>query len=312
MALNLKELRTFGKEKAVFFGFPLFGMSQAKIPPADAENFQTWEKQGYYGEMTWWRDRMPIRLHFQSLGFEPSTCLVFGAPYPKENPTRISSKIVSNYALGEDYHSVLKNKLKPFLEELRSLFPKNKFRQTVDSVAISEKVLAREAGLGWIGKNTNLLSKEFGSYFFLTTILTDIIWEENFFSNQQTDHCGTCRACLDACPTGALIGERQIDARKCISYQNIEMRENDRRDWSRWVYGCDICQEVCPWNGGILDRKGARTFIEFQASSVWEKDWQNPNFWDEANFGDLLGKSPIQRIGFPKWKENLKGEGRAS
>ena len=174
----------------------------------------------------------------------------FHSEFPAEQSTRATGR-VAQYANGaRDYHDVIHDRLKRWIHNLRLEFPSNRFRGVVDSAPLLERDYAMLAGLGWIGKNTLLIHPTAGSYFFLAALLTDL--ELDVDQPWQTDHCGTCTACLDACPTSAFVGPHVLDARKCISYQTIEnserIPESIAANHGSWIFGCDICQEVCPWN----------------------------------------------------------------
>ncbi|MCC5814769.1 MAG: 4Fe-4S binding protein, partial [Leptospira sp.] len=230
----------------------------------------------------------------------------------------------------EDYHEVLRDKAKPILDFLREKFPGKKFRQGIDSLPIPEKILAREAGLGWIGKNTLLINENLGSYFFLTAILCEVDLTEEFELLQQTnkignnvsredsvfsseiskDRCGSCTACIDACPTQAIVAPYQLDAGKCISHHTIEYPEEEFPDGMEthgWVFGCDICQDVCPWNRVKAKKKGIVTREErFHPLEIWksgEESWKNLS---EGEFQNSLRKSPVHRTGYRSWLRNWK------
>lgn len=292
-------------------GFSLVGFTDAKIPESDKQNFSTWISEKRYGTMEWFAKptAIEIRNSFLHLGFLPKTAITLGFVYrSKEGENLVSSmsKKISRYALGDDYHLILRTKGKKIIKDLKSKFGESNFRQSVDSLPISEKVLARESGIGWMGKHTNLIHKELGSYFFLSVILTDLEFE--FPRAQKTDHCGSCTRCLDACPTNALA-PYQIDANKCISYQTIEDRnrpELQNKEKHSWVYGCDICQEVCPWNKVVAVKKSIETL---ETQFLPRKFWEDHNFLNQESFtghefDTLFKDSAIQRIGVDVWNRN--------
>ncbi|MCC5813812.1 MAG: DUF1730 domain-containing protein, partial [Leptospira sp.] len=222
--------------------FELAGITDANIPDADQKNIQDFINRRFYASMNWFADRQNIRINFENLGFPVASIIMLAVIYkPKESDEKRLPHLhnkVSRYAWGEDYHEVLRDKAKPILEFLRNKFPGKKFRQGIDSLPIPEKILAREAGLGWIGKNTLLINENLGSYFFLTAILcevdlteesdSDIFREDSVFSNLiPKDRCGSCTACIDACPTQAIVAPYQLDAGKCISHHTIEYPEEE-------------------------------------------------------------------------------------
>lgn len=295
------------KEEALKLGFDLFGISQAKIPDKAKNDFEEFIKKKYFGSMSWFPERQDIRNNFSNIGLEAKSAICLGVLYNSEKYKKIKNNIkISRYAIGKDYHKILKSMGKKYLYFLKKEFPKSKFRQSVDTLPISEKVLSENAGLGWIGKNTNLISREVGSYFFLSVILTDL---ELSLNNKINFNCGSCTKCLDACPTNALFEPYKINASLCISHTTIENREEHIPDslsekLEGWVYGCDICQEVCPWN------------IRAERKNIFSK---NPNFdpldlffsdekllsLSEEEFNQLKSESAISRISYKQWKRNI-------
>jgi epoxyqueuosine reductase len=264
--------------------------------------------------MGWYIQNMDIRLGFSNLGFVPESVIALGMVYRDASHKKFkdsSTFFISSYTQGEDYHQILKEKAKPLLQWLRKTHPGHKFRQSVDTLPIPEKVLAREAGLGWIGKNTNLIHSKYGSYFFLSTILTDLVIPST--ETKETDRCGKCRACIDACPTQAITDEYRIDAGKCISYYTIEDRSETFSDEVRlngWVYGCDICQEVCPWN---RETKKEIVYTSEARFKVRDILWQKKEVLDklsEEEFQEVIAKSAMDRITFRQWKRNLENTNR--
>ncbi len=298
------------QEKFLSAGFELFGVTKAVVPDVDQENIQEWINQKRHGTMDWYVKNMELRLNFTNLGFLPKSVVALGMVYRDASHKKFqegSTFLISRYAQGEDYHSILKEKARPILRWLKNTYPKNQFRQSVDTLPIPEKVLAREAGLGWIGKNTNLIHSRYGSYFFLSMILTDL--EIPFMEIKQTDRCGTCRACIDACPTQAIYEEYKIDASKCISYYTIEDRsETFSADvkLDGWIYGCDICQEVCPWNRETKKEIAYTGEVRFQVrESLLQKKDQVEEL-SESEFQEVIAKSAMDRITFKQWKRNIE------
>ncbi|TGK79096.1 tRNA epoxyqueuosine(34) reductase QueG [Leptospira noumeaensis] len=300
-------------------GFSLVGFAEAKIPNADREHLDQWIQEERFGNMDWFaKDHaVGIRNDFQNLGLAPRSVICLGFVYRSSEGETILSQMeskVSRYALGSDYHLILKEKGNRILKILREKFPGFKFRQSVDSLPIAEKILTKESGIVWQGKNTNLIHPKLGSYFFLSTILTDLDLGGPEPEEIITDHCGSCRKCLDVCPTGALE-EYQIDARKCISYLTIEDRSETEATesflkWERkgWVYGCDLCQEVCPWNANVAKRnKVETTEPEFLPRSFWtDPEFLEKKSLTKEEFNEYFKDSPIERIGFEIWNRNLQ------
>ena len=246
------ELTTGLKQQARELGFQLAGVCQAGNPLRLAE-FHRWLSAGYAGSMHYLAERAEAYKHPSHVLDGVQSILMLGMNYSDSAPSRASpgSGQVARYAWGEsDYHDVLHDRLKRLKAWLIEQVPAALVRGIVDTAPLLERDFAQQAGLGWIGKNTMLISREEGSWFFLAALLTDqsLVSDEPF----QADHCGTCRACLDACPTDAFPSAYVLDAQSCISYLTIELREEIptalREPMGSWVFGCDICQQVCPWN----------------------------------------------------------------
>lgn len=300
-------------------GFQHFGITEAVVSSEDKENIQDFIEQKFYGSMDWFPDRQNIRIGFENLGFQPRSILSMSVVYKpqKEAERRMESREgkVARYAYGEDYHLVLKKKARPILEFLHNSFPGKKFRMAVDSLPIPEKILARNAGLGWIGKNTLLIHPEIGSYFFLTEILCepDLQFLKNgqrgLLADRQKDRCGSCNACINACPTRAIVAPYQLDARKCISHHTIEYEGEFTEEMKThgWVFGCDICQEVCPWNRVKAEKRKIETRIEeFSPLPVWDKPGEEMMGMKEEEFQESFRLSPVIRSGLKGWIRNLK------
>lgn len=297
-------------------GFELAGFTLPKIQEKDRINISEFIQKKFFATMDWFPDRQNIRVEFQDLGFNVQSVLMLGCVYnpgvDDDNSSEWKNKI-AKYAWGNDYHKVLKNKAKPILNFLKAKYPYYKFRQGVDSLPLAEKILARDANLGWIGKNTLLINSDLGSYFFLTAILCENIPDEYQLDSQlinlEKDRCGTCTACIDACPTKAIVAPYQLDANKCISHHTIEFKGGkfeEGMETHGWVFGCDICQDVCPWNR-VKARKKKVQYKEpsFAPLTVWNhlKKWKNPT---EEEFMDEFKNSPILRTGIKSWRRNIE------
>lgn len=304
-----KEIENQIQAKAIECGFELFGITKAELPIEDKENLNTWIEKKLYGKMDWYPKNNDLRINLKNLGFTPKSVVVLGVMYQDREYEEVFIKKdykISRYAIGSDYHKVLRNMAKPFLKFLKEKFPENSFRQGVDSLPVPEKIFAREAGIGWQGKNTNIINENLGSYFFISVILTDL---QLLATSPATDRCGTCRACLDACPTGALFEPYKIDAGKCISHNTIEDR-SDKMDLesNQWVYGCDICQEVCPWNRIKARKRDVYTTRdEFKIREEFKVNTIDDflNMTEEA-FQKLVKDSAMDRISYSMFQRNLK------
>jgi epoxyqueuosine reductase len=248
----MDSLETRLKYRAHELGFALVGIA----PATAADGFvhlQTWLANGFAGEMGYMQRHAEARRHPSSILPEVRTVVMLAMTYvapPAEAPLPPHAGKVARYARSEDYHDVLRRQLKALLAWLQQELPNGRGRAVVDTAPLLERDFARRAGLGWIGKNTMLIHPGLGSYFLLGALLLDhaLVADSPFVTN----HCGTCTACLRACPTDAFPAAGQLDARRCISYLTIELRDSIpdelRTPMGEWVFGCDVCQEVCPWN----------------------------------------------------------------
>ena len=211
---------------------------------------------------------------------------------------------ISKYAFGTDYHFVIREKLKNLLFLIREKVGDINGRVFVDSAPILERAWAKKSGLGWIGKNTNLISKNVGSFFFLCEIIVDI---ELDYDYSTTDHCGTCTACIDACPTNAIVEPYKVDGSRCISYLTIELKENmpeyAKDSYDKWIFGCDICQDVCPWNKFSKPHNEPLFNADEKFLSMSKNEWLEIT---KETFDKVFKDSPIKRTGYDGLKRNIK------
>jgi len=239
------------KAEAARLGFSLAGACPA-VTPSGIARLGDWLDAGFAGEMGYIEERRTAYEHPRHVLDGARSVLMLAMNYrtPEPNDHLPGQARVARYARGDDYHDVIHDRLKQLARWLLARRPEARVRGVVDSAPLMEREFAQLAGLGWIGKNTLLLNKRIGSWFFLSALLTDL--ELDYDAPHDADHCGTCRACLDACPTGAFVDAYRLDARRCISYLTIELRTpvptELRAEVGDWLFGCDICQEVCPWN----------------------------------------------------------------
>ena len=239
------------KQKAFELGFSKIGIAKAQFYEEDKTNLNYWLDNGYHGSMDWISrrrdEKSDIFKYYPNAKSVISVALNYFTGYSKDY---FSNHKISNYAWGDDYHTLLKSKLYTLLDYIKNFDSNLNGICCVDTSPISEKVWAQRAGLGWIGKHTNLITKDFGTWVFLGEIVTN--FELDYDKMFTTNLCGSCTACIEACPTDAIIGDYKLDANKCISYQTIENRKEIPNEFigkmDDWIYGCDICQEVCPWN----------------------------------------------------------------
>jgi epoxyqueuosine reductase len=290
-------------------GFQALGVAGIELAE-DERHLEEWLAAGFHGDMGYMQRHGRRRSRPQEL--VPGTLRVISArmdywPEHAAEPNAVladgSIGYVSRYALGRDYHKVLRRSLATLAEELAARAGPFGYRVCVDSAPVLEKALARNAGLGWIGKHTNLLARDAGSYFFLGEILTDLPLP---IDAPATAHCGSCEACIPACPTGAITAPYQLDARRCISYLTIEhfgsIPEALRPALGNRIYGCDDCQLVCPWN------KFAReaSHPDFKVRHHLDAPRLTDLFaWTEAEFDERMRGSPVYRIGYERWSRNI-------
>jgi epoxyqueuosine reductase len=239
------------KTEARRLGFDVAGACPA-VAPGGIDRFHEWLESGYAGQMHYLADRAEAYGHPRHILDGARSILMLAMVYRTVEPAepRAGEGRLSRYAWGQDYHELIRDRLNRLADFLQDQAPGATVRGVVDTAPLLEREFAQLAGLGWIGKNTLLLNKQLGSWFFLAALLTDL--ELDYDAPHETDHCGTCRACLDACPTNAFVEPYLLDARRCISYLTIELRESIPADLrggiGDWLFGCDVCQDVCPWN----------------------------------------------------------------
>ena len=294
------------KEKAIELGFHKVGIAKAAKTKQEQERLNQWLDQKKHADMEWIENRKSERGNIFNYFSEAKTVISLGMNYyvGKEQSDLTSDFKFSNYAWGDDYHLVIKSKLFSLLEFIKNKKPKVKGLVCVDTAPIMEKVWAQRAGLGWQGKHTNLISTDFGSWLFLGEIIIDFELEPD--DPFTKDLCGSCTACIDACPTHAL-GEYELDSGKCISYLTIEHRGDfieGHDDLDGWIYGCDICQEVCPWNISF-SKISEEKYFEPRADIINNTDQK----WleiDQEKFSTTFKKSAAKRTKLMGLKRNIK------
>lgn len=293
------------KERGLELGFDMVGISKAEQLTDEAYNLERWLSEHHHGAMAYMANHFDKRIDPRKLvAGAKSVISVIHNYYPDpEHRQPEGAPKISRYAWGADYHKVLKRKLYQLFEWIQTeAGAQINGRVFVDSAPVMDKSWARRAGLGWIGKHTNLITPRRGSYFFIGEIILDLELEAD---GPMKDYCGTCTRCIDACPTEALT-PYQIDATKCISYLTIELREDMPSEYQDktegWIYGCDICQEVCPWNRFSTPHAG-KEFSPLFHVSLTADDWEE---LEESRFKWLRKKTAMDRISWSKIKDNLK------
>ncbi len=300
-----KEERThLIKNKALEMGFSFVGISKASYLDKDAERLEKWLNSGYHGKMSYMENHFDKRVDPRKLveGAKSIISLLYNY-HPKSNPKQQAYK-VSKYAYGEDYHVVIKDKLKQLMAFITTEIGEVNGRSFVDSAPVLDRAWARESGLGWIGKNGMLITKEKGSEFFIAELIIDL---ELDYDGPIKDYCGTCTKCIDDCPTEAILPDKQLDARKCISYLTIELRDevlpNEFKDrMEDWVFGCDICQDVCPWNRFSSPHNERRFDPVKDLLEMTKEDWEDLS---QSTFNALFKKSALKRTKYTGLKRNI-------
>jgi epoxyqueuosine reductase len=251
--IPVKELTSRIRQKAAEIGFHRTGIARAAELSAEKERLGEWLSAGYHGEMKWMEREPEKRADPRLLLPGARSVIVVLLNYftPHRHEDAPGKGKVSRYAWGDDYHDVLREKLRELLEFIVSEDPAAEGKICVDTAPVMDKAWAARAGLGWIGKHSNLINKDYGSWVFIGEIITTL--ELEYDPGPEPDHCGSCTACLDACPTGAITQAYVVDSNRCLSYATIELRtpslpDEITDDLNGWLYGCDICQDVCPWN----------------------------------------------------------------
>lgn len=293
------------KKKATELGFGFCGISRAGFLEEEAPRLDDWLKRNYQGEMAWMANHFDKRL-------DP-TRLVPGAKsvisvllnyYPSERlPEGEKDLKISKYAYGVDYHYVLKDKLKELLDYIRDEIGEVDGRAFVDSAPVMDKVWAKKSGLGWVGKHSNLLNRETGSFFFLGELICDLDLEPD---GPVGDYCGTCTACIDACPTDAIVAPYVVDGSKCISYYTIELKEampaEAKGKMGNWIFGCDICQDVCPWNRFSKPHNTAEFNIKPELKELAMAGWKEIT---TEVFRKVFKDSPVKRTKLKGLERNI-------
>jgi len=273
----------------------------------EKEHFYSWLEAGMHGEMSYMARNIEKRLNPRLLLKDAKTVIVVLQNYfPGDTQHDPEAPVLSKYAYGRDYHYIMKEKLRLLLTYIQQHVQSCNGRPFVDSAPVLERAWARRAGLGWIGKNSNLISVNHGSFFFIGELFLDVVLPYDH-PNLVTDHCGTCTRCIDACPANAIVAERVVDARKCISYQTIELKGGPDKSlkgrFKNRVFGCDICQDVCPWNRRSVPNNESGFNPSHFLLDMSKNDWYN---LDRNRFNDLFKYSAVNRIGFDGLKRNLE------
>lgn len=301
--MTLTQYSQLIKTEATRLGFLACGIARADFLSQEAPRLERWLSQNQHGQMQYMENHFDKRLDPRLLvdGAKSVVSLLYNY-YPSEKQHPDSYKI-SKYAYGQDYHHVIKNKLAQLLDTLRQQIGEINGRAFVDSAPILEKAWAAKSGLGWIGKNSNLITKKVGSFYFLAELIIDLDLE---YDTPTTDHCGSCTACIDACPTQAIVAPYQVDGSKCISYFTIELKEAIpemmKNTFDDWAFGCDVCQDVCPWNSFATPHQEPLFEPNQTLKTYTKKDWEEIT---QEVFSTVFKNSPVKRTKFTGFKRNI-------
>ncbi|MBU2922460.1 tRNA epoxyqueuosine(34) reductase QueG [Winogradskyella psychrotolerans] len=304
MINNASKYSTIIKAEAKRLGFLSCGISKAEFLEAEAPRLETWLNKNMNGEMRYMENHFDKRLDPTLLveGSKSVVSLLLNY-YPSETQTDDSYKL-SKYAYGNDYHHVIKHKLKSLLYFIQDEIGEVGGRAFVDSAPVLDKAWAAKSGLGWIGKHSNLLTQQVGSFYFIAELIIDLELEYDYAT---TDHCGTCTKCIDACPTEAITEPYVVDGSKCISYFTIELKENIptefKGQFDDWMFGCDICQDVCPWNRFSKPHNEPLFNPHPELLDMTKKDWEEIT---EDTFKKVFQKSAVKRTKFAGLERNIE------
>jgi len=291
------------KQEAQRFGFMACGISKAGFLEEEAPRLEQWLNSQKHGQMSFMEDHFDKRLNPILLmdGAKSVVSLLINY-YPPETQIEDSYKI-SKYAYGKDYHNVILKKLRKLLRSIKTEIGEVSGRAFIDIAPIMDKAWAAKSGLGWMGKNSNLITQKVGSFYFIAELILDLELE---YDNPTTDHCGDCTACIDACPTQAIIAPYVVDGSKCISYFTIELKDNlpteMKGKFEDWAFGCDICQDVCPWNRFSKPHNEPLFNPYPELLSYSKKEWEE--ITDDV-FNEVFKNSPLKRAKLEGLKRNI-------
>lgn len=304
--MSNKELYAISiKAEAKRLGFLSCGISKAEFLEEEAPRLESWLHNNMHGNMHYMENHFDKRLD-PTLLVEGSKSVIsltynYYTDAVQQDP---NAPKISKYAYGLDYHYIIKDKLKQLLEYIKEEIGDVHGRAFVDSAPIMEKAWAKKSGLGWIGKHSNLITQKVGSYYFIAELIIDLDLEVD---HAVTDHCGSCTACIDACPTQAISEPYKVDGSKCISYFTIELKENIPNEmkgqFDQWMFGCDVCQDVCPWNRFSKNHSEPLFSPKPELLSMSKKDWEEIT---QETFNKVFKKSAVKRTKYSGLKRNIR------
>lgn len=303
--MSISKNTAFIKSKASELGFMYCGISKAEFLEEEAPRLEQWLKNGLHGKMSYMENHFDKRLDPTKLvpGAKSVVTLLYNY-FPQEDLTENGSYKIAKYAYGKDYHFVIKAKLKEFMTAIHDEIGEVDGRAFVDSAPVMERPWAKRAGAGWIGKNSLLINKQNGSFFFLAELIIDL---ELLHDGPIKDYCGTCTACMDHCPTDAIPEPYVVDGSKCISYFTIELKDEIPDDFKGqfkdWVFGCDICQDVCPWNRFSKPHNEPAFEPHEQIKGITKGDWEEVT---REIFNEIFRKSAVKRTKYEGLQRNIQ------
>ena len=302
--MDKSQLKQFIKQKALELGFFEMRVAKAQLLDNEAHHLENWLKKDYHGSMGWMENHFDLRIDPRKLVPGSKSVIVFAFNYYSNLKQPYDAPKISMYAHGRDYHKVLKSRLKRLMKWIGEEVGDLQGRAFVDSAPVMERAWAARSGIGWTGKHSLSLTKQKGSFYFLATLISDLDLEPDA---PTSDHCGTCTRCIDACPTQAIAQPYVVDANKCISYLTIEYKEklptNLQSQMEGWAFGCDICQEVCPWNRFSTPHQEPDFEPKEALLSMGKKEWEEIT---EEVFHSIFEGSAVKRTGFEGLKRNIK------
>lgn len=291
------------KAEALRIGFLSCGIAKADFLEDEAINLDSWLNNNYHGDMKYMENHFDKRLDPRLLVDDAKSVISLSYNYFPTQLQRNDSYKIAKYAYGQDYHYVIKSKLKELSVFIQDTIGEVKGRAFVDSAPIMERSWAAKSGIGWKGKNSLVIQKQQGSFFFLSELVVDLDLE---YDTPMTDHCGTCTKCIDACPTSAILPNNTVDGSKCISYFTIELKDNIPNEFKdqfdNWAFGCDICQDVCPWNRFSKPHNEPLFTPKSELLSMNKKDWEEIT---EDVFSKVFKKSAVKRTKFSGLQRNI-------
>jgi len=288
------------------FGFNYCGIAAAMPLDDDARRLEQWLQQGMHGQMYYMEKHFDLRVNPTKLMPGARSVITVLKNYYPGHKQKTSDLKISKYAYGKDYHDIIRTELNAFFEALKKQFGNINGRGFVDSAPVLERSWAQRSGLGWIGKNGNLIHKQSGSFFFIATLITDLVLEPD--APMAKDFCGSCTRCIDACPTQAILPNKVVDGSKCISYFTIELKEMLIPDsmqgrFDNWMFGCDTCQDVCPWNRFVQPHQEPGFAPIPAILNFSSKDWEELT---EEGFKEIFRHSPLKRSKYAGIRRNIQ------